>query len=95
MSDDNCPHCGAWWDEHGYEHLARYCYPGRIEKLEAALREIERECKESRPNTFKHEDADCIGRIWRLAENALSPIRMNDPESPDSSPIAPAEPREP
>lgn len=49
----------------------------KAERLEAALREIERECKESRPNKFKHEDADCIGRIWRLAENAMAERHPN------------------
>jgi len=47
MADDqNCEHCGGWWEDHGYEHLARYCYPlqvekleGRVEKLRAALDE--------------------------------------------------------
>ena len=38
MSDDqNCPDCGAWWEDHGYEHLARYCYPPQIERLETKL----------------------------------------------------------
>jgi hypothetical protein len=35
-----CSICGVWNDHHDYEHLARECYPKRIEELELALREM-------------------------------------------------------
>ena len=42
MSDEgNCPDCGVWWEEHGYEHLARVCYPGLVEKMEARIAQLE------------------------------------------------------
>jgi hypothetical protein len=33
-----CSICGVWNDHHDYEHLARECYPKRIEELERVLR---------------------------------------------------------
>lgn len=35
-----CEHCGMWLEAHDHEHLARECYPKRIEKLEAVVEEI-------------------------------------------------------
>lgn len=34
-TDSLCPYCNTYSSEHDYEHLARECYPARIEALES------------------------------------------------------------
>lgn len=41
MRDTTCDVCGAWMEDHDYEHQARVCMPERISTLEAALREAD------------------------------------------------------
>lgn len=40
-----CEHCGVLDSEHGYEHLARECYPKQIERLRTHAVQLEAELK--------------------------------------------------
>lgn len=52
--DEVCRHCGVFSDQHDYEHLARECYPKRIEALEAAIEQALKEID---------DPARCVGSV--------------------------------
>jgi hypothetical protein len=40
VTESVCDHCGAWLEEHGYEHEARVCFPKQIDALEKQLHQL-------------------------------------------------------
>lgn len=78
-TDSLCPYCNTYSSEHDYEHLARECYPARIEALESKRDTLAAQVEqyaELLKEAAQHIDPYNLGIGGEKATNLAFRIRM-------------------